>query len=408
MRALRRLGLLAGVLLSGIAATAACSIDVRGTAAGGGVDLPEAGADAPVDPDAGSRPSLLPSNVPATTLDPNAASLTGVVRIDTTLPGLDLGGGLDASLPPGITFTIVDHPSPSVADGGVAALSVGDLTIDRDVAITGARPLVVVSSGKVAVRAIVSANGRAAMPGPGGFAFDVAAGGPGAGGRGDNGNVNDDSGGGGGGHGTRGVQGADVSGKTGGAGGGTYELPLVGGSAGGRGWNTQCGNGGGGGGGALQVFALTSLTVAASGGVNVGGGGGRGGCSNGTSAGGGGSGGYLLLESPRVEIAGKLAANGGGGGGGGYFSGAGGSEDGADGENGQLANVPAKGGRGGGYTSHNGGDGSTGNEPRKPGPATLNGGGGGGGAGRILLRSRGDASTTGASISPPAKADTSL
>ena len=391
----------------------ACGLGVIGTLEGpdggdgadGSVEAPDASAsdgaiqiDATLDatsPDA----APVPSNVPADSVDPNAASLTGIVAIDTTSLMVDVGVGL-ASPPAGITFRHVDAGA-----GGAAILSVGKLVVNLPIKVTGTHALVMVASGIVTLENIISINATGAIPGPGGSS---PATGNGRGGTGFNGGASNDCGGGGAGHGAIGAMGGPAGSAPGGDAGAAYAIPLFGGSGGGTGTPTTCSNTGGAGGGALQIFSLDTITIASGRGINAGGGGGRLGCGTGGSGGGGGSGGLVLLEAPRIVIKGIVAANGGGGGGGGTRIG-GTSYPGQSGEDGVLDARQANGGPGGNGPEYTGGRGaSSAAGPQKPATA-FNGGGGGGGVGRILLRTRAvQADLTGGVVTPVPTTDTTL
>jgi hypothetical protein len=180
---------------------------------------------------------------------------------------------------------------------------------------------------------------------------------------------------------------------------GTAQLvPLVGGSAGGTG---AIGSDSGGG-GAIQLVAGTSIDLKSGAFISAPGQfGDQGGLVGTQEAGGGGSGGAILLEAPTVTIAGVLAANGGGGG-----SGAGGAA--AGGKNGDTGhdsdNMPALGGAP--APSDHGGNGGAGDTADATDAVSSQGAsaaGGGGGAGRIRINtSSGQATLTGATVSPSA------
>jgi hypothetical protein len=229
-------------------------------------------------------------------------------------------------------------------------------------------------------------------------------------------NVLDSSGGsgGGGGGGFHGSGGAGGLGNLmtvlGGAGGSPAATPLTihAGCAGGN--SGQAGSGatppatpatrsqGGAGGGAIHLAARNTITM--SGLINAGGAGGAG-SPQGASCGGGGggSGGYIGLESPKVTVAGQLAANGGGGGGGAAFAG-----NGNQGDNAQSPMVASGGsaqaGGGCGVAGANGAAGATLSGPNATGGDSCGGGGGGGGAGYILIWSDSFMKPA-ATISPP-------
>lgn len=175
---------------------------------------------------------------------------------------------------------------------------------------------------------------------------------------------------------------------------GTPELvPLLGGSAGGRGSFDQ-----GAGGGAIELVAGKSITLQAGGYISAPGNyGWQGGGASGQEATGAGSGGAILIESPTVKIAGVLATNGGAGG-----SGAGGaagpgeaSEPGHD-----MDALPAKAGVGGG----NGGSGDSPDGANATSGGSYTAPGGGGGVGRIRINTKsGQADLASSTITPSAK-----
>jgi hypothetical protein len=249
-------------------------------------------------------------------------------------------------------------------------------------AVTGARPFVIVSYGDVMIDGTLRDSGSSRTPGecgPSGGAAGIAdAGGGGGGGGGA-------FGGAGGGGGSGDSDGAHAAGGPGGT-ANTAVGRLVGGCPGGDGGagGTMPGGKGGDGGGAIALVSRTSLEI---GGVIVAPGkGGRGGVGNGvtqpfyaTGGGGGGTGGMIYLEAPQITGAGSLLANGGGGGEGGA---------GGDGRDGTDGDTTGSGGAGG---ENNGGDGGAGGSASHPGGYSSTdykagaGGGGGGGVGRIVI-----------------------
>src|SRR5262249_38275743 len=151
--------------------------------------------------------------------------------------------------PPGVTF---------VDDGvGHAVLSIGAWTVDADVRVTGALPLVIVAAGPVQVDHLIDGSADHQLGGPG-----AATSGVGGAGAFDSVSGFLDTGGGGGGFGGAGASGGTsaMSGG-GGAGGAVYGAPEAsfgGGSPGGAGGTADmCPDGisgkGGGGGGAIQI-----------------------------------------------------------------------------------------------------------------------------------------------------------
>lgn len=345
---------------------------------------------------------VVPSHVPAP-VDPSAPDLVGVGKIDTTARVV---GMANASPPPaGLRFEDI---------GGVSVLYVGAWTVDVDVSVRGAAPLVVIASKSVSVRAKIDASAQHDQGGPGG---GPSKSGPGAGGDAVPSGT-DDPGGGGGGFGIAGAPGGAGISVPAGAGGPAYGglvTDFLGGSGGGRGspYNvspcTLTDGNGGAGGGLLQITSAVSITIDASGTITAGGGGGRGGCLNGgtdtMSGGGGGSGGTIFLEAPTVIAHGVVAANGGGGGGGAQ---AGPAKRGFDGADGTLTLVGAAGGIGA-NPERNGGAGATRAAlPQQPGGNYNNAGGGGGAYGRIWMRARVTPDLTGAVVTPAPAFDMNL
>ena len=349
---------------------------------------------------------IVPSHVGTIYLLPGAAALGSVTEIDTLNLTLRINGG-SAQLPPGGTSLLLD------ATSGLAVLSVGAFTIEKNLNVIGNRGLVVVASGGITISALVTVNGRLALGGPGAFV-----GGNGAGGAGGQNCTNRESGGGGAGHLSDGAVGGSAQQlpfdcPAGGAAGKAYGPLLsdfLGGSIGGTGGRRtdDCSTSvGGAGGGAIQFSSSVSVTVTETGAINAGGGGGAAGCDQPrkTAGGGGGSGGTIFLEAPMITILGKLASNGGGGGSGGGDSGGG-----LSGQDGQLSTTPAAGGMTNGGGSGPGGTGGAAvSIPQQPG-AARNAGGGGGAAGYIYLRTRITNATLGGGsvVSPNPVVDLSL
>lgn len=287
--------------------------------------------------------------------------------------------------------------SDRVAVLGVASMSVG---FGATLRVRGARALIVLSAGDVAIAGVVDLSagceaGGATCAGPGGgpgSADDrVGASGCAPGGNGDGATgLKPETGGGGGSFGTAGAAGGTADGNNpGGAGGalpgtctGPELEPLMGGSGGGAGGVDDCGGDGGGGGGAIQITSLTEIAITGNAaaaltvGIRASGAGGRGG-ENSDGGGGGGAGGGILLEALRIELdRAVLAANGGGGGGGGS------APDDNRGEDGPFGNLQAAGGSGG----RGGGAGASDLGPASAGAGGGDDtGGGGGGAGIIRL-----------------------
>jgi len=269
-------------------------------------------------PDLAPYQPIVPSHVAPNRFVASAPPISGLVEIDTTAltfrraPATNYDGGTtetpDAGsvMPPGVQF---------VVDGNYAVLSVGALTVDKELFVRGSRPLVIVSAGEVLVSDVIHAEALNLVAGPGGSPSNAGAG---AGGP----STANNSGSGGAGHGLTGGTGGtscpsgacgflQCCGPGGGAGAGgaaygTTVNELLGGSGGG---GANCG---GAGGGAIQISAAGPITVSARGAIHAGGGAGNIGC-------GGGSGGEIFLEGRGVIVQGTLAANGGGGGAGPQF-----------------------------------------------------------------------------------------
>jgi hypothetical protein len=407
-----------GLALSSACAVAAvaCTFSVRGleTNPGGGVDVevpdgppstPDDLAGAPADDLTTTAPvdlanAVLPSFLPPTVVDGNAADLDRVTRIDTSALTIQRENDpTPGAPPPGVGFRQVN---------GIAVLTVGRMNIDRTLRVVGAAPLAIVAAKEISVNAEVLANAELDAAGPGGWPPAM---GPGAG-PSPSSSTGDDPGGAGGSYGTRGGRGGTGGQVMGPESAMTYGdalgATLRGGSGGGHGSDyLACPGGrgrGGGGGGALQFFSSSKIVVGGSARINANGGGGRGGCSTdeiGTGGGGGGAGGTLVFEAPVIEVKSNawIVTHGGGGGG----AGAAGLANGGDGQNGSgsLA-APTLGGTG--ASGGGGGGGAFIDTPAGAGlDGTANGGGGGGGLGRIFFRTRGAAAAiSGGAIVKPA------
>jgi hypothetical protein len=355
-------------LALGFCAAIGCGIDVVGELGGavapvadggaeGGATLPDldASGDATVgdastpEPEAGLDAASLDAE--ATRPDAGIAFVPSHIYPDYTLTAKSVLIANDTLVDTGARTISVNGATPvliaeMVASGDAAVWSVGKLTINAGVTleVVGARPLVVVAAGDVAINGFFAVYGDRKRPGPGGAAPATGAG---KGGNGAKAAGTDASGGGGAGHATAGgaggAQGAVAGGKPGpivNADGGL----LVGGAGGGHGGGfpgtcTSPTRGKGGfGGGALQISAVGQITLASTGVIDAGGGAGLGGCKSAapddviTGGGGGGAGGMVVLESPTgVELKGgaEIAAGGGAGGEGGSAS-----DPGQDGESG--------------------------------------------------------------------------
>ena len=340
--------------------------------------------DADVSADAGITFSFLPSHTTAAIPATAGVDLSDVVAIDTTSLTLTFDAGIT---PVAVRF--------EVDSGDNAVLYAGAWHVNRPVAVTGARRFIALATGPVVIDALLDGSAKGQTPGPGGHVPAVAGG---MAGTGDGTAGSTLSAGGGGGFGSPGAHGGGTS-ASGGATFGDLLGDFSGGASGGRGgtiMNAVCLGAalGGAGGGAIQISAADSIVVDAAGGINVGGGGGGAGCAIGPGpfGGGGGSGGTIFLESPSIAVSGWLAANGGGGG---YTS---------VGLDGQLSATPAGNGAAGAGPS------LTAAQPGGPaGVVTDGASGGGGGAGRIWLRTRGNAAMQNTlQVSPRARSDVTI
>ncbi len=260
MRNVRRAGCL-GLVIAGVAGCGSVS-DPPG-AGDGGVDGPGTVDDAPAD----GPSSFVPIHVLPETLKSGAPDLvlTGTpTLIDTT--ALTIGGATNPYF---------------VRQGEYAILLANGFSVQNEVRVSGASPLIVVASDQVTVLARIDLNALGRTPGPG-----AAAANPGGGGAGQSVLFMEraSSGGGGASHGTFGAPGGTFSAGMlpAGTGGTRYGMqiadPLVGGS---RGGNGGFGGGnvgaGGAGGGALQISSAVSISIGSTGRIEASGGGGAGG-----------------------------------------------------------------------------------------------------------------------------------
>jgi hypothetical protein len=370
-------------------------LDASGDATASEASTPEGGLDAASLDAEATRPDagvvFVPSHIyPDYTLTAKAVHISTDTVVDTGARTISVGGASPVPI------------AEMVPSGDVAVWSVGDLTIDSGVTleVVGARPLVVVASGDVAVNGVFAVYGDRKRPGPGGAA---PASGTGKGGNGAKAAGTDASGGGGAGHATNGgaggAQGA-VAGGTPGPIANADGALLVGGAGGGHGGGfpgtcTDPTRGKGGfGGGALQISAVGKITIAGTGVIDAGGGAGLGGCKSAgpddivTGGGGGGAGGIVVLESPsgiELKSGAEIAAGGGGGGEGGSTS-----DPGKDGESGisQPARAATGGGGSGGGSGGAGGYGVFGSASAPFGGfagVSAAAGGGGGAVGQVFL-----------------------
>ncbi len=323
---------------------------------------------------------------------------------DVTLQQVTINTTGDAAIPNGTigqaTLAVVRQEPEG---GDLVVLRADHLTIDGELLVEGARPLVLIARTiEITATGKISAQARGDIPGNnGGIPGGEGGGGPGR----RDGAAH--TGGGGGGFATPGGEGgirecAGVESTAGGGGGLAIGEPrlrvLVGGGAGGFG-GTECGTAAmppGAGGGAIQLSALESILLASGSQIRVDGGGGKGGvsCSRFQDAGGsgGGAGGAIYLDAPTIENRGMLAANGGSGGGAGDFGDFGTMNNGTGGPgvDGSTSFAAVAGG-GGNPPRGTSGGGAGASEPPASGASSTscietNTGGGGGAAGRIVLR----------------------
>ncbi len=248
-------------------------------------------------------------------------------------------------------------------------------TIAGSTTATGTRPLVLMSSGDIAIATLDVASHRG-MP-DGAAANSSMCKPPGASQTG--------GGGGGGGFGGAGGDGGNGAGNGGKGGMTSAAASLRGGCPGADGTTTNThGNGGG----AVMLMAATSISISDA--IDASGAGAlAASATNGAGASGGGSGGLIDLEAPTINNAGVVYANGGSGSEG---SGSGGTQGQAGNDPTGVSAAPGGGGLSGtGGNGGNGGSRAVGNGDGLPGDnATATGimkgggGGGGGGVGVIL------------------------
>ena len=287
--------------------------------------------------------------------------------------------------------TPIDTDSDGRCEPSIAASCVmfaGAIAVTADVAVTGARPLVLLAATTLGVGSggTLDASSHDTTRGAAANATSCTSPGVGTGG---NGALGGTAGGGGAG-GTFGAQGSVGGDGAGPTAGGTAPAPsavtaLRGGCPGGGGGAGGASSGGGGGasGGALYLL-VGSGAMHVDGAVFASGAGGRGGGAE-AGGGGGGAGGLIVLEASTIEIGSgaAIAANGGGGGGGG-----GSIETGADGAPGSTTffDVSAGGGGPGDGDGGTGGRGAAGANATGDagGSAALGPGGGGGGAAGVV------------------------
>jgi hypothetical protein len=112
---------------------------------------------------------VVPSFLPPDIVDANAAALDKVSLIDTSLLQIARDGGPLAAPPAGVGFRVVN---------GIAVLTVGKMTIERQLRVVGGAPLAIIAADEITVGAELFANATFDAPGPGGYPPGM---GPGAG-----------------------------------------------------------------------------------------------------------------------------------------------------------------------------------------------------------------------------------
>ena len=321
--------------------------------------------------------------------DPSDLDLTGLGDVDITDSNCYINSEMEDSRcfdPSSVTFKVITQPNQIKV--GIYAARSWRIEPNAILKVMGSFPLILVATDKIDILGglVAAAAGDVAVAG--GYTqtqWATDGSGPGGGGAGSATSAA-------GGASYCGIGGSGgAMGGTAAAGGTAYGtpeiIPLVAGSQGGGGLQTN----GGAGGGAIELVAGSAVSILSGAYVNVGGGHGN------WSGGGGGSGGSILIEAPMVTVTGKLAANGGGGQGG---------PGGTAATDASATDKPAT-----GSTSYDagaaGGNGSAGAMPDgsdgADGSDTVVAGGGGGGAGRIRINtSSGSAKLTGGTLSPAA------
>ncbi len=234
------------------------------------------------------------------------------------------------------TFGDFHATSDTTISGGLYEFS--SFTIDQNVVVkvTGDKPLLVRSTGKVVIKGIISANGENGGNGQPGNWSTLGGKGVAGGANGGNGTFNNSnicngkngfgegpggygsnfSGGGGGGYATFGSGAHFLLGFAGNSYGDSTLKILYGGSGGGSGSGglNRSSGAGGAGGGIIQISSCQEIVIYPNGGIFCNGGnGGSDGNSN-CGAGGGGSGGTIYLSCKRITNKGKIFAQGGLGG----------------------------------------------------------------------------------------------
>jgi hypothetical protein len=294
-------------------------------------------------------------------------ALTGVAASVNTNPGAAScsDSAIDQS------YCVAAHTSISIT-GGVL------------LAVTGSRPLVLLSTSTIQMSGVIDIASHRQGNQPLGAGANPTASGACE-------TPTDPSnmgGGGGGSYGLAGGNGGTGDGGTGGiAKGALVPGALRGGCPGGAGGNAN-GNGGNGG-GAIALIADGSIDI--DGIINASGQSGAGGASGGSGGGGGGSGGMIVIDArTMITGTGQIFANGGAGGEG--------SSPGSGGDAGIDSSSPTTAGIGG-MGNAGGGDGGTGSRGGtgggNGGTGATNNGGGGGGGGAGAIRTYGTFSFTG-------------
>ncbi len=343
--------------------------------------MPDAAVEPGDDPDVPGEPPPAAPGCHGTT------PLTRVCLASEPTAPLDLSGTID-------TATAACLPTKMSTAAGACVLAGTSVTIGP-VTATGPKPLVILATtGAIEINGDLDAASHVGGTTGAGAGTGTCNAGTAPANRG---------GGQGGSLGGKGGNGGNASLAQGGGGRAGDPVPLGdtlrGGCTGAKGQGAN-GGAGGAGGGAIALISKTRILVAAN--VNASGAGGTrgkaGGLGGGGGGGGGGSGGVIVLDTPDLELSGRLFANGGGGGGAGDAT-----RDGISGKDpippqaGTGGEGGAEGGSGGGGSL--GGNGGNGGNGASFIGANGGGGGGGGGAGVILATDP----PPSAGVSPPVK-----
>ncbi len=248
---------------------------------------------------------------------------------------------------------------------GVCVIAGATVSLERGVAVTGDKALLVVATQTITLDDMLDASSVVGDSGPGAPANCGPGTAPGSAGGGAGGSFGGS--GGDGGNSTGGVHGATV-----------VPTSLVAGCPGQGGSGNP--TGGGLGGGAIYFIAGQSITVTDLAAIDASGSGGAGGKATNGGGSGGGAGGMIVFDAPAVTIDGDVWAIGGGGGEG---------ADTASGHDGNESSSPTHVGGGGFNNTVHGGDGgdgtaTTGVAGDDPFESTTAGGGGGGGGGGVI------------------------